>query len=113
MRKWLKRWRSEKPVQLAVYLDDIELKDLEGYLTHRKEKGSSAKTRSRQVSIFRSFYAFLFKRDLVEKDISRKLESISYQEKERTHLTPEEMETLIANIELPLVKAATKTAGCS
>ncbi|KAF5058344.1 Tyrosine recombinase XerD [anaerobic digester metagenome] len=93
----------------AVYLDDIELKDLEGYLTRQKEKGSSAKTRSRQVSILRSFYAFLFKRDLVEKDISQKLESISYQEKERTHLTPEEMETLIENIDHPLVKTATIT----
>lgn len=93
----------------AVYLDDIELRDLEGYLAQQKEKGSSAKTRSRQVSIFRSFYAYLFNRDLVEKDISRKLESISYQEKERTYLTPEEMETLIANIDHQLVKAATIT----
>lgn len=93
----------------AVYLEDVELKDLESYLDYHKAKGSCAKTRSRQVSIFRTFYGYLFNRDLVEKDISRKLESISYQEKERTHLSPEEVQTLIDNIDHPLVKTATIT----
>ena len=91
------------------YIDEIELSHLEGYLTYRKVQGDQAVSRNRLLSIIRSFYNYLTKRELVARDISLKLEPIRVQQKERLHLDQSEVDILVESIRHPIVKAAVKT----
>ena len=99
----------EKELNGQVYLDEMTLAHLEGYLDYRKQQGDQPVSRNRALYIFRSFFSYLDKRDLVEKDISQKLEPISLQQKERTYLLPEEVETLLAAIDHAIIKVAATT----
>lgn len=99
----------EKELNGQVYLDEIILAHLEGYLDYRKQQGDQPVSRNRALYIFRSFFSYLDKRDLVEKDISQKLEPISLQQKERTYLLPEEVETLLAAIDHAIIQVAATT----
>lgn len=92
-----------------VYLDELTLDSLEGYLSYRKDEGDQPVSRNRSLYIFRSFYDYLMKRELVERDISQNLEPISYQQKERIHLVADEIDELLAAIEHPLIKVAATT----
>ena len=62
----------EKELNGQVYLDEMTLAHLEGYLDYRKQQGDQPVSRNRALYIFRSFFSYLDKRDLVEKDISQK-----------------------------------------
>lgn len=99
----------EKELNGQVYLDEIILAHLEGYLDYRKQQGDQPVSRNRALYIFRSFFSYLDKRDLVNKDISQKLEPISLQQKERIYLLPEEVETLLAAIDHAIIKVAATT----
>lgn len=99
----------EKELNGQVYLDEMTLAHLEGYLDYRKQQGDQPVSRNRALYIFRSFFSYLDKRDLVDKDISQKLEPISLQQKERTYLLPEEVETLLAAIDHAIIKVAATT----
>lgn len=99
----------EKAMNSYVYLDEISLSYLEGYLSHRKDQGDQPVSRNRALYIFRSFYDYLMKRDLVEKDVSQKLEPIKLQQKERLYLLPNEVDELLQAIDHELVKVAAIT----
>ena len=94
---------------VSVHVGDINLEDLEGYLFYRKGEGDQAVSRNRALYIFRSFYTYLDKRDLISRNISRKLEPIKFQQKERIYLTGEELEELIDAIDHPLIKVGITT----
>lgn len=97
--------RFEKDVQVT----EITLLDLEDYLEYHQKKGSHAQTRNRIIYILRSFYSYLYNRELIEKNISMRLETIPVKEKERTFLIPEEVVQLIENIDHDLVRIAAIT----
>ncbi len=99
----------ERTLNGKVYLDEILLEHLEAYLIYRKDLGDQPISRNRALYIFRSFYQFLVKRELVEKDISQNLEPIKYQQKERPHLTMDEVQVLLSAIEHPLIRVAVTT----
>ena len=99
----------EKELNGQVYLDEITVGHMEGYLDYRKQLGDQPVSRNRALYIFRSFFSYLIKRDLVEKNLSLKLEPIQTQKKERTYLLPDEVEILIDAIDHPLVKVAAIT----
>jgi integrase/recombinase XerD len=99
----------EKQMNGQVYLDEITLNNLEGYLEYRKGVGDQPVSRNRTLYIFRSFYDYLVKRDIIEKDISQKLEPIKLQQKERLYLLPNEVETLLDAIDHPIIKPAATT----
>lgn len=99
----------EKKNNGHVYVDEIDVSDLEGYLSYRKAEGDQPVSRNRSLYILRSFYDYLAKRDIVTKDISQKLEPIKVQRKERTYLEEEETEELIEAIDHPVIKAAVIT----
>lgn len=96
----------ERDLNGRVYLDEITLGHLEGYLAYRKQQGDQPVSRNRALYIFRSFWQFLAKRDLVDRDLSQKLEPIKLQQKERLHLPAEELEALLQAVEPPVVRAA-------
>ena len=87
-----------------VYLEDIQLEDFEEYLYHLKMKGDAPATRRRMVYIIKAFYNFCIKKDILEKNLSTKLDAIPITQKEREYLTHEEFYTLIDGIEHRLVR---------
>lgn len=87
-----------------VYLDEITVRDIEEYLHELKIRGSHASRRSRMVYILRSFYNFATRQELVSNNVAARVDSVKVQQLERTFLSDEEFEKLVAVITHDLVR---------
>lgn len=92
-----------------VYTDDIALEDLEVYLKFKKDNGYANISVNRAIYIFKSFYNYLTRREIVKRNIAEKLEPLKVKKTTRENLTEEEIEELIAAIDHALVKLAVRT----
>ena len=92
-----------------VYVEDIVLQDLEDFLMHEKERGMASASRSSMLYTIKSFYNYMCKKDLCDKNLALLLEPIKVKQKERDYLTEEEFEELINVITSPLIKAVIQT----
>ncbi len=92
-----------------VYLEDINLEDIEGYLLYKKEKNMADSNRNRALYILRSFYNYCCKKELVNKNIPGMIESIKVRENEREFISEEEFEELVNAISQPVVKTVAQT----
>lgn len=104
----LNKYLSEK-YNSPVYIEDITLQELEEYLLVLKLKGHAPASRSRVVYIIRAFYSFCYKKDLINSNISLKLEAIPVPEKERTYLNESEINRIISAVQHPLMKLLLRT----
>ena len=102
---YFNRW-LENTYNGLVYLDDISIDDLEDYLLYRKEKGDSTASRSRIGYIFKSFFKYVAKKDLGE-NIALDLEPVKVRQKERSYLSPAEMEEVVTALDKPLIRVVT------
>lgn len=87
-----------------VYLEDIQLEDMEAYMQHLKERKKSTATRNRVVYVLRSFYGYAVKRELCKKNHAELLEPVAIIQKERDFITEEELEILISHIHQPVIR---------
>jgi len=94
----------EKTHNGQVYLDEVTPADVEAYVIHMKDQGQAPGSRSRFVYIVKSFYNFCYKKDLVERNLGAKLEAVPIPQKERSYLTPDELDELFKAIEHPLIQ---------
>ena len=78
-----------------VYVEDIVLQDLEDFLMHEKERGMASASRSSMLYTIKSFYNYMCKKDLCDKNLALLLEPIKVKQKERDYLTEEEFEELL------------------
>lgn len=93
-----------------AYLEEVTSTDIEDYLRWLKEEhGYSPASRSRNLYTIRSFMAWAYKKELVERNVSLAVENIKLQQKERQHLTEEEVEQLVAAIDHPLIQVVVQT----
>lgn len=92
-----------------IYMEDISLEDIEGYMLYQKEKGLASSSRSRAIYILRSFYNFCIKRGICDKNLPAILEPIKVKEKEREFITELEFEELAAAINKPVISTVVKT----
>ncbi|MCM3761025.1 tyrosine-type recombinase/integrase [Alkalihalobacillus oceani] len=92
-----------------VYLEDVELSDLEEYMLSLKNRGVSTATRNRVVYVLRSFYNYCCKRELCEKNHAVLLEPVKVVQKERDFITEEELQTLITKIPQPVIRTVIQT----
>jgi len=70
------------------------------YLAFTKEKNSlNPRTMAKKQAAIKSLYRYLFNKDLIEADISQKLDSISLPEEDVIAMEPEEVATLVDIIE--------------
>ena len=104
----LNRYLSEKYNGL-IYLEDVNIQDLEEYLSFMKDKGYAPASRSRTIYIIRAFYNFCYKKEYIIKNIAVNLESVPVPEKERVYLSAEEMKYLISGIKSPIMKLVVNT----
>ena len=92
-----------------IYLEDIELEDLEAYLSLLKEREIATSSRNRMVYVLRSFYSFCCKKDLCEKNIALLLEPVRIVQEERTYITEEEFTQLAKAIDQKIVRTLVQT----
>lgn len=98
--------KIEEDRNSQIYIDEIEANTMENYLQDRRIEGDSPVSRNRSMYIFRSFYNYLVRMDIVEKNIALKLEPVAEPHRERKYLTRDEMELLLDNIEHETIQAA-------
>lgn len=88
-----------------VYLDDIAVHELDEFIysmgTERDWKPNSVKKCHYALS---SFFAYCSRKELYQKDISKNMEPVRGERKERTYLTAEECLRLAGAIEHPIIR---------
>ncbi|WP_342404966.1 tyrosine-type recombinase/integrase [Brevibacillus sp. FSL K6-2834] len=99
----------EERYNCPPYLEDIQLADLEAYLSWLKEeKGYAPASRSRNLYTLRSFYNYCYKKELVVRNIALSLENIKLPHKERQYLSEEEVNELVQAIDHDLIRLVVK-----
>lgn len=92
-----------------MYVEDIQMSDIEDYLLDQKKRKISTASRSRSVYILRSFYNYCIKKDLAPKNLAALIEPIKVKQKERDFLTEAEFEELVSVITQPVIKTVVLT----
>ncbi len=92
-----------------VYIEEVDVQDLEDYIGMLKEKGNAPASRSRSIYILRAFTSFCLKRELISKNIGMMLEPVPVPEKERIYLTPKDMDVLLSSVKAPIAKLVLST----
>jgi integrase/recombinase XerD len=80
--------------------DEVELKDLQGFIKWVAELGMTQTSQSRTISGIRSFYKYCLLEDVVKKDPTTLLEAPKLKRQLPDFLSFEEIENIIAEIDL-------------
>ncbi len=88
--------------QQSVKPEDLELKHLQGFLKWINELGMSPYTQARVISGIRAFYKYLIMENIVKNDPAEMLESPKISRKLPDILSIQEIDALIAAIDLSL-----------
>lgn len=94
----------ERQMNGMVYVDEITHAHIETFLFQERERGMAPKTRNIMLGVIRAFLKYCMKMDLISKNPAEKLNPIKFTSKERTHLTHDEFELLIAHATHPVMK---------
>lgn len=93
-----------------VYLEDVTIEDIEGFLKYLKDERSyKPASRKRVSSAIKTFFTFAYKKDYCNVDLASKIESIKVVVQERDYLTEDEAVKFIEAIDHELVKVITYT----
>ncbi len=103
------RYIEEEIFNGIAMLDNITIEHLQEYMSYRKRKGNSGKTRANVLVTLRSFWNFLVKRGFTQINLADQLDNIHIQKKERIYLTIEEMKDFLSVIDKPVIHAACAT----
>ena len=103
------RYIEEEIFNGIAMLDNITMEHLQEYMSYRKRKGNSGKTRANVLVTLRSFWNFLVKRGFTQINLADQLDNIHIQKKERIYLTIEEMKDFLSVIDKPVIHAACAT----
>lgn len=92
------------------YLDEITSVDIENYLVWLKEvRNNAPASRSRHFHTLRSFYAYVYRKEWVQRDVSLSVEGVKVPQKERTFLSEIEIKQLLKAIDHPLIRLVVET----
>ncbi len=92
-----------------LYLNEVQVTDIEDYLYYLKTKNLQTASRSRNLYTLRSFWNYSYKNKMCGFNLAMAVEPIKIQKKERTFLSTEEAFQLIDAIEHPLIHLVIKT----
>jgi len=95
---------------LPPYLEDITNQDVEDYLFYLKnELGYTASSRKRKLASLRSFYKYCYQKRYCSLNVTVDIQPIKQKQVERAYLSEEEVNTVVAAIEHPLIKLVIQT----
>lgn len=92
-----------------LYLNEVQVTDIEDYLYYLKTKNLQTASRSRNLYTLRSFWNYAYKNKMCGFNLAMAVEPIKIQKKERTFLSTEEAFQLIDAIDHPLIQLVIKT----
>jgi integrase/recombinase XerD len=93
-----------------AYLADISAEDIEEYMYFLKhDLGYMSASRKRKLAVLRTFFGFCFRKRLCEINPVVYVEPVRLEQKERLYLSEEEVYTIVAKIEHPLIKLVVQT----
>lgn len=72
--KYLRRYLEEKK-DSSIYVDEIELENIEDFISSKKDTGVAISSINRSISIIKGFYNYLENRDIVDNNPTGKLET--------------------------------------
>lgn len=102
--KYLRRYLEEKK-DSSIYVDEIELENIEDFISSKKDTGVAISSINRSISIIKGFYNYLENRDIVGNNPTGKLETFrDINRPKRDVLTEDEIDLLVKNIEDKIVK---------
>lgn len=96
----------ESKYNTQLYIDDISREDIKEFLSHKSEEGCSPSTRNRYLFIFKSFYNYLVRENIVEINLADDLIPVKTRKKERSYLTKSEVKQLAEAVDHPIIKTA-------
>lgn len=97
-----------------VYVDDITENDIEAYLIMlQTEKNYAAASVNRHLNSIRSLCQFAYKKGWVKVDVSKDIESLKREQKERTYLMEDELQQLLSEMSHRLIQLAARTMALS
>ncbi|WMJ80790.1 tyrosine-type recombinase/integrase [Clostridium sp. MB40-C1] len=99
----------EKKYNCPLYLNEVQVTDIEDYLYHLKKRNLQTSTRSRNLYTLRSFWNYTYKNKMCNFNLALAVEPIKIQKKERTYLSTEEAFQLMDAVEHPLIQLVIKT----
>lgn len=95
------RYLEEEIFNGIAILENITIEHLQEYMSYRKKRGNSGKTRANVLVTLRSFWNFLVKRGFTQANLANQLDNIHIQKKERLYLTISEMKHFLSVIDKP------------
>ncbi|HWQ31066.1 MAG TPA: tyrosine-type recombinase/integrase [Negativicutes bacterium] len=98
----------------CIYIDELTSDDLEAYLGDT-DIGLSSQTKFSLIIAYKSFMTYCFGMGLCKINTGKEIKQIKPRIKERTSLTEEEFQTLVDNIDNPIVRCVVYTmyyTGC-
>lgn len=106
--KYFNKFLQEKYCY-EVEIEDITIEDLEDYMYYLKKMEKKSSTRSRVVYVLRSFYNYLYKRELCHKNLAIFIEGVKVKQNERVYISEEELILLSKRIDTLIVRIAVLT----
>ena len=103
------RYLEEEIFNGIAILENFTIEHLQEYMSYRKKRGNSGKTRANVLVTLRSFWNFLVKRGFTQANLASQLDNIHVQKKERLYLTISEMKHFLSVIDKPVIYAACST----
>jgi site-specific recombinase XerD len=97
-----------------TYLEDLTTEDIESYLEMLQfEKNYAVASINRNLNSIRSFCQYAYKKGFVKKDVSKDIESLKREQKERNYLTDKELKKFLPAIPHKLIQLAARTMAYS
>jgi integrase/recombinase XerD len=97
-----------------TYLEDLTEEDIERYLEMLQiQKKYAVASINRHLNSIRAMCQFAFKKGLVSQDVSKDIESLKREQKERTYLNELELQDLLNTIPHRLIQLAVRTMAYS
>jgi site-specific recombinase XerD len=81
------------------FINKISISDLNSFISYVAiERGNQEKAQARKIASIKSFYEYMYKNDIIEKNVAVKLENVKIPEREPIYLTLDETKKLVSTV---------------
>lgn len=101
----------EKKYNGPVYLEDIQMDDIEDYMLFLKAEGLKPRSRNRYLFSTRSFFNYAVKKKWIPYNVAAEIEGIKILDQRKVALTQDEIDELVKAIDHYLIKFTVRLLG--
>ena len=105
----LERYFADK-YNVPIYTDEVSHADLDDFIYYMSLNYDWQPNSLKKCHYtLKSFFGYLFRKEIIPKDITQQLQPIRGEQKERVYLTPDEFSELIEVLEPPVIRVIAET----